>query len=115
MAMAVIAAVMRRFKELLRLMPGQVGEEAVLNVATKEALLRERHCILIGVDSPAHHPAEEKWAVGLACHVLVQVELEKLLFTCCLLLHNVSLSLACSLACAASSQIILILIKSYIN
>ena len=87
-AMAVTVSVVGWLKELLQLMPGEIGDDTVLDVSAKDALLRERHGILVGVDSPAHHPAEEERAVSLACDVLVQVVLEELFLSrCCLLIH----------------------------
>ena len=88
-SVAVIAvAVVRWLKELLELMPGEISDDTVLDISAKDALLRERHGILVGVDSPAQHPAEEERTVGLACDVLVQVVLEELFLPrCCLLIH----------------------------
>lgn len=79
MAMCAVVVVFGRSEELLGLVPGQVGEDAILDIATEESFLGEGHGILNRVVPPAHHPAEEKWAVNLTRHLLIQVELEELL------------------------------------
>jgi len=54
-----LVMVMRWSEELLCLVPGQVSEDAILDVASEEAFLRERHGVLVRIVSPAHHPGEE--------------------------------------------------------
>ena len=40
-------------KELLGLMPGQIGENTILDVASGETLLSEGHSVLMRVVSPS--------------------------------------------------------------
>ena len=78
---------------LLQVVVAHVGQNAVLDVASQQALLRERHGVLARVVSPAVHPAEKQGSVHLLGHVLVQVVLKKLFLRTCTLLHLARLSL----------------------
>ena len=69
----------RREQSLPSVVIGGVGENTVLDVATEYALLCKRHGVLDCIVPPAVHAAEEKRAVRLLAHVLVQVELEEFL------------------------------------
>lgn len=84
-AVSVTVVVVSWCKELLGLMPGQIGEHTIFDVASSETLLREGHGVLMRVVSPSEHPTEEKGALRLASDVLIQVELEEFLGSC--LLH----------------------------
>jgi len=55
-----------------------VSQSSVLEIATKQALLRERRRILDGVDSPAVVASEEERALIFNCDFLLEVVLEQL-------------------------------------
>ena len=78
-SVAVAMAVVGRCEEPARsVVVGGVREDTILDVATEEALLGERHSILKCIVPPTVHPAEEEGSAGLARHVLIQVVLEEL-------------------------------------
>ena len=78
-AVAMPVAVVGRCEEPARsVVVGGVREDTILDVATEEALLGERHSILKCIVPPTVHPAEEEGSAGLARHVLIQVVLEEL-------------------------------------
>ena len=55
-----------------------VSQSSVLEIATKQALLREWRRILDGVDSPAIVASEEERALIFNCDFLLEVVLEQL-------------------------------------
>jgi len=78
--MTMVSVVCRRGeKHLLGLVVDSVCENTILDVTAHEALLGERHGVLERVVSPSVHATEEQGSGGLLRHVLVEMELEKLL------------------------------------
>ena len=63
----------------LKVVPGQISEDTVLDVASEVPFLRERIPILLGVHSPSHVSSEEKRAVVSDGDVLIEIVFEQLL------------------------------------
>ena len=60
-------------------MPGSVGDDPVLDIAAKEALLGEGHRVLLRVDPPPVHTPEEEGSVVTLGDLLIEVVLEEFL------------------------------------
>ena len=63
----------------LEVVPGQISEDTVLDVASQETLLGEWVTVFLGVHSPSHVSSEEKRAVVSDCDVLIEIVFEQLL------------------------------------
>ena len=86
LTVAVVTVVVVTCEGLLHVMPAQVSEDAILEVASRQAFLGDWHGVLVRIVPPSVHSAEEERAVGVDRHVLVKVVLEQLL--ACLVLHH---------------------------
>ena len=68
-------------KESLReVVPADVGEYSVLEVASEQSFFRQWGSVLLGIDSPSEVSSEEERSLVSNEHLLVQVELEQLLW-----------------------------------
>jgi hypothetical protein len=63
----------------LEVVPGQISENTVLDVASQETLLGEGVPVFLGIDSPSHVSSEEKRAVVSNSDVLIEIVFEQLL------------------------------------
>jgi nickel-dependent lactate racemase len=71
-----VVTVGRRGEGHLSIVPGEVGENTILNIASEESLLAHGVSVLSRVDSPAHISAEELGTFFADLDVLVQIKLE---------------------------------------
>ena len=75
----VTVVVVRGSNGHLEVVPSQISENTVLDVASQEALLGEWVAIFLGINSPSHVSSEEKRTIVSDSDVLIEIVFEQLL------------------------------------
>ena len=79
MVISVVTVVVRGSNGHLEVVPSQISENTVLDVASQKTLLGEWVAIFLGINSPSHVSSEEKRTIVSDGDVLIEIVFEQLL------------------------------------